>query len=354
MLLEWTFDKGTAGFVANQKVKISREIMDKDYFLVCQSCQTASTPGIRLTDVVLPVSSNEYCMEVDGFANNTKSFLWVKSEDGYRLIQPYVCLPELTKKIKPTIAPFRISKGIMDKETGQLKKHQNITIGVLIGGDVQPTINDMFFVRKIKIYERPLSLNHTVLEAPQITRIYLSQKQLEEEVPPKRDNGTLMDPGEYALIKCTDITTNPADKIDSDVGESNGRLYISYMDYDNGINKNHGDSIGALNSSQAPLSGAAVTWTRENGGVVRLRYLCNILEKENIFTQAMQIMNDKIIPIYNDSIKANIDSKNPKSFYDLNGNTQRIDSIKKGETICLYLDENGYVRWTRSISGVDL
>jgi len=306
--LEWTFEKDNAGFVPNQKVKISREVIDREHFLVCQSSQIASTPGIRLTDIVLPVTSNEYCMEVEGFANNKKSFLWIKGEKGNRLIQPYAYLPELTKKNKITVAPFKLWA---PKAGG----NQNITIGILIGGDEQPNTNDMFFIKKIRIYERSLSQNHTSLEVPQITRIYSSRTEIDAEQVPKRDNGTAMNTGEYAIIKCVNNETD------------NGCLFVAHSDP-----------------------------SKETNGKIRLRYLCNALESNQsvltqcVLTQVIQLLNeDKVIPIYDssDALKANADSHSPDTFYSPYASTGRIDEIAKGDRILLYLDNEGYVRWTR-------
>ena len=89
--MEWTFDKDNNGFIANQLVKINKQFLNRDHFLVCQSMQSKSTPGIRQSDIVLP--SGRYYMEVDGFANNKKSFLWIIDSRGLKLTNGYTCLP---------------------------------------------------------------------------------------------------------------------------------------------------------------------------------------------------------------------------------------------------------------------
>ena len=78
--LEWTFEKDFAKFVHNQNVKLSREQIENDHYLICQSQQTRSTPGIKITDIILPNNGQEYTVEIDGFANNKKAFIWVIDE----------------------------------------------------------------------------------------------------------------------------------------------------------------------------------------------------------------------------------------------------------------------------------
>lgn len=296
--LVWTFEKDTAGFVPNQKTTVSREVIDKGHYLVCQSAQTGGLPGIRLKDIVLPVTGNEYCMEVEGFANNNKSFLFIKGEQGKSLLDSNICLPDIVKKTSIKTAVFKINKSQATCES--------ITIGILIGADETATTNDMFFIKKIRIYERKLSLNHTTLDIPQITRLYHNKSEM-EETNPKRDDGSSMSIGEYALIRCT-----------TDLN-SHGNLFIAYSDAT---------------------------------GTVRLRYLCNALETDyihNILTHVTELLEeDRIIPIYNSPDKAEQDASDTADFYGAKSVTQRVSQLGKGDKVLLYFDNDGYVRWCRS------
>ena len=381
-MLTWTFEKDNVGFVANQKVIISREIMDREHFLVCQSCQTSSTPGIRLMNIVLP-TSKEYCLEIHGFANNKKTFLWVQGEDGDKLIHSYIYLPQLTEhKIKPTVALFYlsgISASNMDNSIPPEKRDlfssmeseetwsnaishtphtprkykATITIGILIGGNEPPTTNDMFFIRKISIYEHSLTQNYTTLEAPQITRIYNSRKELEAEHvinKIKRDDMSLMGVGEYALIKVCKVNSSYTTKYNNteDIKEINAPRYPEISDLAVGReDRNIQDTNNDENTNIIDNGRLYISYI--DNGILRLRYLCNVLEKENIFTQAIEIAMDKIIPIYDDPVKANNDANNDKismHFYDKDWTTERINEISADKKLFMYLDTQGYIRWT--------
>jgi len=303
LTLEWTFEHDLCDFKPNQKVKLSRELIEKDYFLICQSQQEKSTPGIKMNEIILPNNGNEYGIEIDGFANNKKSFLWVANEDGKRLITEYFFLPELMgtgKKIKPTCASFRL------QGTDPNQEFATISIGILIGG-VNPTLNDIFFIRKMRLFEKPLSLNKSlpISQPVHITAKYSTKSQLADNLQqPRRDDGSRMEIGEYALISFSS---------EEDKDGTHGDLYIAVR----------------------------------KGSEIQLKYLSNLSGSQNLLTKPFTLRKGQIIPIYDESVNAAEDLGN--DFYKKSANTAKSDFLSSGDgQIYLYFDKRGYVRWTHS------
>jgi len=307
--LEWSFEKDLCGFTKNQKVRITREKIESDYYLICQSQQTKSTPGIKLMDIILPNDEQEFSIEIDGFANNRKSFIWAINEQNQRLIRSYVFLPELLGSehhTEPIKATFKLND--INKE----KKFCKLTIGVLIGGS-SPSTNDIFFLKSIKLYNNTIDNQKPEAEPTnsiQITRVYNSHDELDLDLPnPNRDNNTEMCPGEYALIKSSSDSSD------------HGKMYVAYADPD--------------------LSSA-----------INLKYVCNITGPDNIFTKSFALEENQIIPIYDEDWKAFEDIKNPEKvdeFYFKDGDNNRTSAItnKDGQTF-IYFDKQGYIRWLNS------
>jgi hypothetical protein len=303
LYLEWLFDRDFNGIVANQRVRLSRERIEKDHYVICQSAQTKSTPGAKIANIKLPVSNSnevEYCLEVDGFANNNHSFLWVIDANKKRLIEEYITLPELvasSQRIDSTKAKFKIK--------GCYNDFAQVSIGVLFGG-AQPNVNDIFFIKRMKLYESGAQPQKKKSDGVNITRIYDNINI--EEVDPKRDNGTLMEEGEYALIK-------------HEGSGDHGRLYVAYREPD-------------FNNKMT------------------LKYVCNITSKDNILTRSLFLEEDQIIPIYDDQWKAYADVKDKevsKQFYKADGTTKKMDGVsKKDGKVYLYFDKEGYIRWMNS------
>lgn len=312
--LEWSFEKDFSGVVRNQNVKLSREQIEQDFYLICQSAQNRSTPGAKIIDIVLPNNGKEFCLEVEGFANNNKAFLWVLDEAKRRLITEYVTLPELiasSQKVQPTRATFKLHSSISNESKDYIK----ISVGVLFGGS-QPSTNDIFFLKKVRLYEAGGNTSVSGNKATghnsgvQITRVYQNINELELDLPnPVRDNGTKMYDGEYALIK-------------QDGSSDHGKLFVVYGDPD-------------LNSAK------------------NLKYVCNITAHDNILTKSLFLEDDQVIPIYDDQWKAYEDVKNKnsaKDFYNPDSKkTQRVDGVsKKDGKVFLYFDKAGYIRWMNS------
>jgi hypothetical protein len=302
--LEWVFSMDNAGFVANQNVNITREKLDQDFYLICKSNQKKSTPGIKLTDVILPNDGYEYCMEVNGFANNKKSFLWVVDQKNVRLFKNYVYLPELVAqehKIEPVKLFFKQNN--INKEA----QYTNITIGVLIS-DV--LLNDMFFIKSIKLYQ--VNIDNILLQPnPQlvrITKVYNSTDTFKlNEINPMRDNNTPMLPGEYALINS------------EHEGSDHGNLYMAYTDKDNDKKKD----------------------------IIRLRYISNVKESTTNLINRLKIPANQSIPIYNDinNAKKDLLEYGSHGFYDKSKQTSKIGQVSNDNYPYMYFDSDGYVRW---------
>ncbi|MEX0597264.1 MAG: hypothetical protein WD512_12290, partial [Candidatus Paceibacterota bacterium] len=114
MDIEWSFEKDFAGFLKNQNVKLLREMIDSEWYLICQSQQIRSTPGIKLSlNVPLNFAKDNkgvskvrkrFCLEVEGFSNNGNAFLWVMDNKKERLIKNKTLLPEITANSKTYIS----------------------------------------------------------------------------------------------------------------------------------------------------------------------------------------------------------------------------------------------------------
>jgi hypothetical protein len=299
--LEWTFSIDNAGFIENQKVKLHRErLVDNSYYLICQSKQKTSTPGIKLSDIILPNDGYEYCMEVEGFANNKKTFLWIADGKNVRLFKNYVYLPELIgQDHKPSAVKLYFKQNNANKES----KFTNISIGILISNSIT---NDIFFIKSVKLYQ---CLIDNPLPNPQlvkITRVYDSILSLNEnQVNPIRDNNTPMEAGEYALLNS------------DHEGSDHGNLYIAYID---------------KNQTESQIS---------------LKYISNIKSGSNgSILQMLKIAPNQIIPIYDDPSEAKKDlAIHGNKFYDKTIETSRIGQITSDDKPYMYFDSKGYVRW---------
>ena len=302
--LEWTFSMDNAGFMENQKVKLHRErLVDQCYYLICQSKQKTSTPGIKLSDTILPNDGYEYCMEVEGFANNKRSFLWVADQKNIRLFKNYVYLPELLgQEHKPPPVKLYFKQNNPNKES----KFTNISIGILISN---PTINDVFFIKSIKLYQCSIDIPLPNPQLVKITRVYDSINLLNEnQQNPLRDDNTPMEVGEYALLNS------------DHEGSNHGNLYMAYLD-----KNDEKDSVSTI----------------------KLKYISNITGCNGSVLQMLKISPNQIIPIYDDPLEAKKDlaTHGSHGFYDISTETSRIGKITSNDKPYMYFDSNGFIRW---------